>query len=202
MLSDEELVCKAKLGDENAENELLERYKGLVVKIARSYFILGGEMEDIVQEGMIGLYKALKGYDKKKNASFKTFATMCIKHQIQSAIKVANAKKNSPLSNSVSLQSFSENSDDDDFLPVNLIFQVSPDEKIINKEDYRNLLENIKKMLSEKELQVLKYYLKGYTYKEISNILGTSEKSIDNSLSRIKSKIKKLTENNNLNSRT
>ncbi len=202
MLSDEELVYKAKLGDENAENELLELYKGLVVKIARSYFILGGEMEDIVQEGMIGLYKAIKGYDKKKNASFKTFATMCIKHQIQSAIKVANAKKNSPLSNSVSLQSFSENSDDDDFLPVNLIFQVSPDEKIINKEDYRNLLENIKKMLSEKELQVLKYYLKGYTYKEISNILGTSEKSIDNSLSRIKSKIKKLTENNNLNSRT
>ena len=202
MLSDEELVYKAKLGDENAENELLELYKGLVVKIARSYFILGGEMEDIVQEGMIGLYKAIKGYDKKKNASFKTFATMCIKHQIQSAIKVANAKKNSPLSNSVSLQSFSENSDDDDFLPVNLIFQVSPDEKIINKEDYRNLLKNIKKMLSEKELQVLKYYLKGYTYKEISNILGTSEKSIDNSLSRIKSKLKKLTENNNLNSRT
>lgn len=202
MLSDEELVYKAKFGDENAENELLELYKGLVVKIARSYFILGGEMEDIVQEGMIGLYKAIKGYDKKKNASFKTFATMCIKHQIQSAIKVANAKKNSPLSNSVSLQSFSENSDDDDFLPVNLIFQVSPDEKIINKEDYRNLLENIKKMLSEKELQVLKYYLKGYTYKEISNILGTSEKSIDNSLSRIKSKLKKMVENNNLNSRT
>ena len=202
MLSDEELVYKAKLDDENAENELLELYKGLVVKIARSYFILGGEMEDIVQEGMIGLYKAIKGYDKKKNASFKTFATMCIKHQIQSAIKVANAKKNSPLSNSVSLQSFSENSDDDDFLPANLIFQVSPDEKVINKEDYRNLLENIKKMLSEKELQVLKYYLKGYTYKEISNILGTSEKSIDNSLSRIKSKLKKLTENNNLNSHT
>ena len=202
MLSDEELVYKAKLDDEKAENEILELYKGLVVKIARSYFILGGEMEDIVQEGMIGLYKALKSYDKKKNASFKTFATMCIKHQIQSAIKVANAKKNSPLSNSVSLQSFSENSDDDDFLPVNLIFQVSPDEKIINKEDYRNLLENIKKMLSEKELQVLKYYLKGYTYKEISNILGTSEKSIDNSLSRIKSKLKKLVENNNLNSRT
>lgn len=202
MLSDEELVYKANLGDEKAENEILERYKGLVVKIARSYFILGGEMEDIVQEGMIGLYKAIKGYDKKKNASFKTFATMCIKHQIQSAIKVANAKKNSPLSNSVSLQSFSENSDDEDFLPVSLIFQISPDEKVINKENYQNLLENIKKMLSDKEFQVLKYYLKGYTYKEISNILGTSEKSIDNSLSRIKSKLKKLTENNNLNSHT
>lgn len=199
MIDDETLASKANLGDEKAENEILERYKGLVVKIARSYFILGGEMEDIVQEGMIGLYKALKGYDKKKNASFKTFATMCIKHQIQSAIKVANAKKNSPLSNSVSLQSFSENSDDEDFLPVSLIFQISPDEKVINKENYQNLLENIKKMLSDKEFQVLKYYLKGYTYKEISNILETSEKSIDNSLSRIKSKLKKLIENNNLN---
>ena len=199
MIDDETLASKANLGDEKAENEILERYKGLVVKIARSYFILGGEMEDIVQEGMIGLYKALKGYDKKKKASFKTFATMCIKHQIQSAIKVANAKKNSPLSNSVSLQSFSENSDDEDFLPVSLIFQISPDEKVINKENYQNLLENIKKMLSDKEFQVLKYYLKGYTYKEISNILETSEKSIDNSLSRIKSKLKKLIENNNLN---
>lgn len=199
MIDDETLASKANLGDEKAENEIFERYKGLVVKIARSYFILGGEMEDIVQEGMIGLYKALKGYDKKKNASFKTFAIMCIKHQIQSAIKVANAKKNSPLSNSVSLQSFSENSDDEDFLPVSLIFQISPDEKVINKENYQNLLENIKKMLSDKEFQVLKYYLKGYTYKEISNILETSEKSIDNSLSRIKSKLKKLIENNNLN---
>lgn len=190
MLNDEELALQAKLGDEKAENILLEQYKSLVVKIARSYFILGGEMEDIVQEGMIGLYKAIKGYDNKKNASFKTFATMCIKHQIQSAIKTANAKKNAPLSNSVSLQSFSENSDDEDFLPVNLIFQISPDEKIINREEYKTLLENIKKMLSNKEMQVLKLYLKGYTYKEISNILKISEKSIDNSLSRIKSKLK------------
>ncbi len=190
MLNDEELALQAKLGDEKAENILLEQYKSLVVKIARSYFILGGEMEDIVQEGMIGLYKAIKGYDNKKNASFKTFATMCIKHQIQSAIKTANAKKNAPLSNSVSLQSFSENSDDEDFLPVNLIFQISPDEKIINREEYKTLLENIKKMLSNKEMQVLKLYLKGYTYKEISNILKISEKSIDNSLSRIKTKLK------------
>lgn len=195
MLSDEELVYKAKLGDENAENELLELYKGLVVKLARSYFILGGEMEDIVQEGMIGLYKAIKGYNNAKNTTFKTFATMCIKHQIQSAIKVANAKKNSPLSNSVSLQSFSENSDDDDFLPVNLIFQVSPDEKIINKERYKNLLEEIRKMLSEKEMKVLRLYLKGYTYKEIGKILKMPYKSIDNSLSRIKTKLRSLIKN-------
>ena len=190
MIDDETLLQQISAGKEDAVNVLLERYKSLVVKIARGYFILGGEMEDIVQEGMIGLYKAIKGYNNTKNTSFKTFATMCIKHQIQSAIKKANTKKNSPLSNSVPLQSFSENSDDEDFLPVNLIFQVSPDEKVINKEDYQTLLENIKKILSDKELQVLNLYLKGYTYKEISNILKITEKSIDNSLSRIKSKLK------------
>lgn len=195
MLADEELISQVKSGKLNAESVLLERYKDLVVKIARSYFIVGGEMEDIVQEGMIGLYKAIKRYDDKKNASFKTFAITCIKHQIQTAIKRANTKKNAPLSNSVSLQSFSENSDDDDFLPVNLIFQVSPDEKIINKERYKNLLEEIRKMLSEKEMKVLRLYLKGYTYKEIGKILKMPYKSIDNSLSRIKTKLRSLIKN-------
>ena len=195
MLTDEELISQVKSGKLGAESVLLERYKDLVVKIARSYFIVGGEMEDIVQEGMIGLYKAIKRYDDKKNASFKTFAITCIKHQIQTAIKRANTKKNAPLSNSVSLQSFSENSDDDDFLPVNLIFQVSPDEKIINKERYKNLLEEIRKMLSEKEMKVLRLYLKGYTYKEIGKILKMPYKSIDNSLSRIKTKLRSLIKN-------
>ena len=93
MIDDETLLQKANMGDENAENTLLERYKSLVVKIARGYFILGWEMEDIVQEGMIGLYKAIKGYNKSKNTTFKTFATMCIKHQIQSAIKRQTRRK-------------------------------------------------------------------------------------------------------------
>lgn len=190
MLTDEELISQVKSGKSNAESVLLERYKDLVVKIARSYFIVGGEMEDIVQEGMIGLYKAIKRYDDKKNASFKTFAITCIKHQIQSAIKRANTKKNAPLSNSVSLQSFSDNSDEEDFLPVSLIFQVSPDEKVIDKEEYSRLVEQLKKSLSEKELKVLALYLKGYSYKEISKILNITNKSIDNSLSRIKAKLK------------
>lgn len=194
-MTDEELVKLAKKGDENAENTLLERYKDLVVKISRSYFIIGGELEDIVQEGMIGLYKAIKNFSENKS-TFKTFAVTCIKHQIQSAIKKANTKKNSPLTNSIPLQKFSENSDDsDEFLPVNLIFQVAPDEKIINHENYINLLNTIKNTLSKKEYIVLKYYLSGYSYKEIAKILEINEKSIDNSLSRIKNKLKKLTLN-------
>ena len=190
MINDEELLERAK-GDANAESDLLEKYKPLVVKIARSYFILGGEMEDIVQEGMIGLYKAVKNYNPNKNASFKTFAITCIKHQIQSAIKNANAKKNAPLTNSVPLQSFSE-SDEDEFLPVNLIFQLSPDEKVINDERYQKLVAKIKSTLTARDYEILSLYLKGYTYKEISKFLSLSEKNIDNSLSRIKAKIRAI----------
>lgn len=191
-MTDEELITLSKNGNEGAENELLEKYKDLVVKISRSYFIIGGELEDIVQEGMIGLYKAIKNYDSSKSASFKTFAIMCVKHQIQTAIKKANTKKNMTLSNSVSLQSFSEKNDEEDFLPMNLIFQVSPDEKVISRENYKDLILKIKNILSKKEYEVLKFYLRGYSYKEIAKILGLNEKSIDNSLSRIKNKIKNL----------
>ena len=191
-ITDEELVKLSKNNDENAENLLLERYKDLVVKIARGYYIIGGELEDIVQEGMIGLYKAIKGFSDDKSASFKTFAILCIKRQIQSAIKKANTKKNLPLSNSISLQSFSDKTDENEFLPVDLIFQVSPDERFIDKENYVNLLNQIKNILSKNEYIVLKYYLQGYSYKEIANILHINHKSIDNSLSRIKHKLKTL----------
>ena len=194
-MTDEELVSLSRNGSAKAGNELLERYKDTVMKISRGYFIIGGELEDIVQEGMIGLYKAIKNFKTDKNATFKTFAITCIKHQIQTAIKKANTKKNLPLSNSVSLQSFSEN-EEEEFLPVNLIFQVSPDEKIIGRENYKDLIETIKQTLSKKEFEVLKYYLHGYSYKEIAEFLGLNQKSIDNSLSRIKNKLKNIHKEN------
>ena len=194
-MTDEELVSLSRSGNEKAENELLERHKDTVMKISRGYFIIGGELEDIVQEGMIGLYKAIKNFKTDKNATFKTFAITCIKHQIQTAIKKANTKKNLPLSNSVSLQNFSEN-EEEEFLPVNLIFQVSPDEKIIGRENYKDLIETIKQTLSKKEFEVLKYYLRGYSYKEIAEFLGLNQKSIDNSLSRIKNKLKNIHKEN------
>ena len=194
-MTDEELVSLSRSGNEKAENEILERYKDTVMKISRGYFIIGGELEDIVQEGMIGLYKAIKNFKTDKNATFKTFAITCIKHQIQTAIKKANTKKNLPLSNSVSLQSFSEN-EEEEFLPVNLIFQVSPDEEIIGRENYKDLIETIKQTLSKKEFEVLKYYLRGYSYKEIAEFLGLNQKSIDNSLSRIKNKLKNIHKEN------
>lgn len=188
-LTDEELIGKIKTGDEVAENELFSRYKDLVVKISRSFFIVGGDLEDLIQEGMIGLYKAIRSYSPQKDASFKTFATVCIKHQIQSAIKKANAGKNKPLSSAVSFQEFTaENSND--FLPIELILSTSPDETIINKENFEHLKTLIKKTLTQTELKVLVAYLQGFSYKEIAQTLSITEKAIDNSLTRIKTKLR------------
>ena len=192
IISDEELIKKTKNGEESAENLLFSRYKDLVVKIARGYFIVGGDLEDLVQEGMIGLYKAVKNFSDEKEASFKTFAVLCIKHQIQTAIKAANTNKNKPLSSAVSFQSFTENgtSENLDFLPIDLVLDSTKEKKIIDKENFKNLNEKIKSHLSPLEFKVLKLYLQGYSYKEISASLNVTSKSIDNSLSRIKSKLR------------
>lgn len=189
-ISDEALIEKIKNGDENSENELVLRYKDLVVKISRSYFLVGGDLEDLVQEGMIGLFKAIKNFSTKKDATFKTFAVLCIKHQIQSAVRKANTIKNKPLSSAISLTSFSQNSEDFDYLPLELIFNSTPDENAIDNENYENLREKIKNTLSEKEFNILRLYLNGYSYKEISTALQSTPKSIDNHLVKIKNKLR------------
>lgn len=190
MLTDEELIEKIKLGDETAENQIFERYKDLVTKISRGYFIVGGDIEDLIQEGMIGLYKAVKGYNSQKEASFKTFAVLCIKHQIQSAIKKALAEKNKPLSSAVSLQSFDKTSENMDYLPLELVLEITPAERAIDKENFFALKQSIKNCLSTLEIKILNQYLQGYSYKEIATHLNISQKSIDNALTRIKSKLK------------
>lgn len=192
MLTDEELVENIKSGDEISANELFSRYKDLVTKISRGYFIVGGDLEDLVQEGMIGLYKAINGYSGHKETTFKTFAIICIKHQIQTAIKKANTNKHKPLSSAVSFQSFSNGKTTEslDFLPMELVLDSTPAEKVIDKENFEILKNIIKTNLSTMEYRVLKLYLQGYSYNEISNNLNISNKSIDNSLSRIKSKLK------------
>ncbi len=191
MPTDEELVEKIRKGDDNAENELFSRYKDLVVKISRGYFLVGGDIEDIVQEGMIGLYKAVKGYSSHKETTFKTFAVLCIKHQIQTAIRRANTNRNKPLSTAVSFQSFVSNANESlDYLPIELVFDTTPAEKVIDKENFEKLKDTIKSTLNEQEIKVLISYLQGFSYKEISQSLGLSQKSIDNSLTRIKSKLR------------
>ncbi len=189
-MTDEELSIKAQSGDENAVNTLLSKYKSLVNQIARSYFLTGGDMEDIVQEGMIGLYKAIKHFNNSKTASFKTFASTCIKHQIQSAVRIASSAKNQVLSTAVPIVDKINNEEDDE--KIEIIFPSdlpSPDDKLLEQERMQEIKDKIKKSLSTLELKVLSLYLKGYSYNEISSIGNISKKSIDNALSRIKNKL-------------
>ena len=185
--TDERLVEDAQKGDEIAENLLFENYKDLVIKISRHYFLIGGDLEDLVQEGMIGLYKAIKNYKANNISAFKTFASLCINRQIQTAIKRANTKKNISLSTAIPLmKSEDEDEEDSAFL---LSEEDMPIEKLIEKENIEGLVLQIEKTLSKKENEVLKLYLSGLSYTEIAEKLNINSKSVDNALSRIKQKL-------------
>lgn len=191
MFSDEELVKQIQNGDESAQYELFNRYKDYVKKISRGYFIVGAEFEDTLQEGMIGLYRATKHFDTSQTeTSFKTFAIVCIRHQIITAIKKALADKNKALSFAVSFQSFDKDNESVDYLPFELVLDVTPAEQAIDKENFIALKKQIKDCLSDFEIKVLTYYLQGYSYKEIASKLESPKKSVDNALIRIKAKLR------------
>lgn len=194
-MTNEELIIEAQDGKAEAVNELLSQYKSLVNKIARSYFLIGGDMEDIVQEGMIGLYKAIINFSPAKHASFKTFASTCIKHQIQNAVKVASAERNMILSTAMPIAEQKSQEDEEEIeilIPSPL---PSPDYKVLEKERIEELKSSIKKALSPLENKILALYLRGYSYTEIAQIGSLSKKSIDNGLSRIKNKLSFLKKN-------
>lgn len=189
-MCEENLSIKAQEGDEEALNQLLTQYKSLVNKIARSYFLLGGEIEDIVQEGMIGLYKAIIHYQPNKNASFKTFASTCINHQIQTAIKFANSEKNMVLSSALPIAGRISQEDEEETFEIILPSSIpTPDFTIEEQESLKEIKQTIKKALSPLENKILALYLKGFSYNEIAQIAGISKKTIDNGLSRIKNKL-------------
>lgn len=189
-MSDEILSKKAQAGDENALNILLSKYKSLVNKIARSYFLSGGDLEDLIQEGMIGLYKAIIHFKDDKNALFKTFANTCIKHQIQSAIKIASSEKNKVLSSALPIiEQFQDDDEEGDIEILIPSLLPSPDDKLLEKERLEEIKKQIKNNLSDMEWKVFCLYLKGYSYNEISSLTYLNKKSIDNALSRIKNKL-------------
>ena len=195
---EEKLLQEAQVGNEEAIEQLFSIYKPLVNKIARSYFLTGGDVEDLVQEGMIGLFKAIKNFKEDKNASFKTFATTCIKNQIQSAVRVASSEKNMILSTALSIEQPSNFEDDEDEIEIVLPSPLpKPDEKIENKENFKQITKKIILALSHLELKILIGYLKGYNYNEIANQNKISKKSVDNALSRIKNKLSFLKNKNN-----
>lgn len=194
----EELIEKAQNGDENAIEKLLSSFKPLVNKIARSYFLTGGDIEDLVQEGMIGLYKAIKTFKKGKTASFMTYAGTCIKNQIQTAVRIASSEKNMVLSTALPIDSKESFDDEEEEIEIVLPSPLpKPDEKIENKENFAQITKQIVKSLSQLELKILISYLKGYNYSEIAQQNNISKKSVDNALSRIKNKLSFLKNQNN-----
>ncbi len=189
-LPDEEVVTKAR-DDDDALEYILKKYKNFVRSKARSYFLMGADREDIVQEGMIGLYKAVRDYNLDKKASFRAFAELCVTRQIITAVKTATRQKHMPLNSYVSLNK-PVCDDESDRMLVDMIAatQVSnPEDIIIDKEDFVAIEWEISRKLSTLEKRVLTHYLRGKSYVDIAKMLGRSEKSVDNALQRAKVKI-------------
>ena len=189
-IPDEEIIKLIKLGDKNALNYLLEKYNDIVNMKANKFFIIGAEKEDMVQEGMIGLYKAIKSFDTEKQNSFKTFANLCIERQLITAIKTSNRQKHIPLNSSFSLNTSAYNENDEtsimEILDTKLV--EDPLETITKKEYFADLESKIDKNLSDFERQVLNFYIQGDSYINIANKLASPVKAIDNAIQRIRKK--------------
>ena len=190
--SDEELLTLLREGDQEAEWELYDRYKLLVRARARTFFLVGADHEDLVQEGMLGLYKAVCEFDSSKNASFRSFAELCITRQILTAIKTATRKKHQPLNTYVSLNQpvYEPGSTDRTLLDILSGMGVSdPEEMLIGRENMEAVARDIQKKLSPLEKQVLGLYIEGLSYQQIGQLLHKPPKSIDNAIQRVKKKL-------------
>ncbi len=193
---DEQVVDMARAGDDVALEFLITKYKNFVRAKARSYFLIGADREDIIQEGMIGLYKAIRDFRPDKLASFRAFAELCITRQIITAIKTATRQKHMPLNSYVSLNKpiYDEESDRT-LLDVLSGARVSdPEELIINRENFVDIENKMGEFLSDLEWKVLMFYLEGKSYQEIAEDLQRHVKSIDNALQRVKRKLERYLE--------
>ena len=196
-MTDEEVVVLAQNGDGQALAYLLNKYKNFVRSKARSYFLIGADHEDIVQEGMIGLYKAIRDFQPSRLASFRSFAELCVKRQIITAIKAATRQKHVPLNSYVSLNKplYDEESDRT-LLDVIEGRVTNPEDLYISQEDLSRIQNQISEVLSDLERQVLEAFMDGKSYQEIAELLGRHVKSIDNALQRVKRKLFKFREEN------
>ncbi len=185
--SDEELLSGLHQGQKELEEYLMDKYKGMVLKKARAMFLIGGEKEDLIQEGMIGLFKAVRDYRPQKNASFSTFANLCVERQMYKAIEMSARQKHKPLNSYISLSE-----EDSPLKDTEDVLQQNPETIVIGRENASHLMEHIKEALSPFENQVLEAYLKGMDYVQIAELMGKSPKSIDNALQRIRNKLQSL----------
>lgn len=193
-MSDEQIITLSQNGNMYAMEAILNRYKGFVASRARPYFLIGGNHEDMIQEGMIGLYKAVRDYLPDKQATFRSFAEICITRQMITAIKTATRQKHQPLNSYISLSrpAFDENSEQTLADVVLGSSCMNPEELVINKESYDACENAISKALSQMEYDILALYLQGKSYQEISEQIHKSPKSIDNALQRVKRKLERL----------
>ena len=190
---DEEVVYEAKKGDCRAQEYLISKYENFVKAKAKSYFLIGADKEDIYQEGMIGLYKAIRDFKADKLTSFKAFAEICVTRQIITAIKTATRQKHIPLNTYISLNKpiYEEDSDRTLIDVLSELKITDPEELIIGKEQIKHIEGEMAKVLSDLEMEVLQSYLDGKSYQEIACDLDRQAKSIDNALQRVKRKLEK-----------
>ena len=192
-MSDEEVVELARQGDNDAQEYLIGKYKNFVRAKARSYFLIGADKEDIIQEGMIGLYKAIRDYRPDKLSSFRAFAELCITRQIITAIKTATRQKHIPLNSYISLNKpiYDEDSDRTLLDVISGTRVTDPEELVISQEDFDDIEAKMGEILSSLEWNVLMYYLEGKSYQDIAAGLDRHVKSIDNALQRVKRKLER-----------
>ena len=195
-MTDEELCALVRQGVYGAEEVLVKRYTRFVRKLARPFYLAGGDSDDLIQEGMIGLFKAIRDYDCGRDASFYTFADLCISRQMYTAVQASHRQKHWPLNTYVSLYGSGRSQEDSE--EMELAEALSPDQDqnpetlFIDRERVEYLEGQIDRELSSFEKQVLDLYLTGMSYSQIAKVLGREEKSTDNALQRLKSKIKKM----------
>ena len=186
---DEEIIRRIQTGEQQLTDDIMEKYKHLVKKKAKALYILGGDNDDLIQEGMIGLFKAIRDFDCEQNYSFYAFAEICIARQMYSAMKAAGRQKHAPLNTYISFHTMIGGEEEGELMDVLKSLDKTPEELVIGREDLEQLAEVIEQRLSLMEKEVLDLYISGLSYKEIAKILGKSEKSIDNALQRMKGKL-------------
>lgn len=195
--SDEELILRLREGEEAIMDYIMDKYKNLVRSKAKSMYILGADNEDLIQEGMIGLFKAIRDFDSGRDASFYTFADLCISRQIYTAVKASGRQKHMPLNTYISLYSNIAEVDKDgnEVSLVNALAskdEQNPEELLIDRENVEDIERAIETELSAFEKQVLDLYITGMSYSQIAKVLGKDDKSTDNALQRIKGKLRKV----------
>ena len=193
-IADEQLLAQIKSGDGIALDQLINKYKNFVRAKAKTYFLVGADKEDIVQEGMIGLFKAIRDFKDEKLVSFKSFAEICVTRQIITAIKTATRQKHMPLNSYISLNKpvFEDDGERTLMETINHDTVSDPELLFISKEEFNRIEGKINEILSPLELEVLHFYLQGKSYQQIAGILNKEVKSIDNALQRVKKKIEKF----------